>query len=80
MESAISRQRNSFIVLVVNALLDKAEENGIRLVGGERFLDMQSQERQYILVITMNSYQCMYVLFYLHCMPFFNGGCKRSSL
>ena len=35
-ESAIFRQRNSFILLVVNALSDKAGENGIRLVGEVR--------------------------------------------
>ena len=59
MESAISRQRNSFILSVVNALSDKAGENDIRLFGGVRFLDMQLQECQYILFIMVNSYQFM---------------------
>ena len=35
-ESVISRQRNAFILSVVNALSDKAGENGIRLVGEVR--------------------------------------------
>ena len=46
-------------MFVVNALSDKAGENGTRLVGGVRFLDMQLQERRYILVIIVNSYQFM---------------------
>ena len=49
----------------MNALLDKAGENDIRLGGGERFLDMQMQERQYKHVIIVNIYQFMQVLFYL---------------
>ena len=50
-----------FFLSVVNALSDKVGENGIRLGGGVRFLDMQLQERQYILVIIVNSYQFMYL-------------------
>ena len=49
----------SFILSVVNALSDKVGENGIRVGGGVRFLDMQLQERQYILVIIVKSYQFM---------------------
>ena len=48
-------KKKSFILSAVNALLDKAGENGLRLVGGVRFLDMQLQECQYILLIIMNS-------------------------
>ena len=70
----------SFILSVVNALSDKAVENDIRLGGGERFLDMQLQERQYKHVIVVNSYQFMQVLFHIHGMPFCNGGCERAPL
>ena len=56
----------SFILSVVNALSDKAVEVGIQLGGGVRFLDMQLQKHQYILVIIVNNYQFMQVLFYLH--------------
>ena len=61
MESAISRQRNLFILSVMNALLDKAGETCIWIVVGVRFLDMQLQEHQYIhvLVIIVNSYHLM---------------------
>ena len=43
----------------VNTLSEKAGENIIWLGGGVRFLDMQLQERQYILVIIVNSYPFM---------------------
>ena len=43
----------------MNALLGKAEENGIRLGGRVRFLDMQLQERQYIVVVQTNSATAM---------------------
>ena len=42
-------KENLFIfLLLVNALSDKVGENGIRVGGGVRFLDMQLQERQYV--------------------------------
>ena len=39
----MSRQRNSFILLVVNLHSDKAGKNGIWLDGGVRFLDTDSR-------------------------------------
>ena len=53
-------------LFIYNALSDKVGENGIRVGGGVRFLDMQLQERQYILVVIVNSYQFMYVFYDLH--------------
>ena len=47
----------SFVLSVVDALSDKVGEKGIQLGGGVRFLDMPLEERQYILVIIVNSYQ-----------------------